>query len=904
MEAQKQPTVGVAIIVYDEKGTIGDCIQSFADDVDQIVVITQNNTSEETIEVIKAASDKVEIHNFGDWIDDFAAKRNFSFSFIKTDWVLWVDSDDIVHNAPALREIAGMVAPEVGAVWFPYHYAIDEFGNPTTIYERERLLRMKVGWIWQGRLHETTSPLTECKHVRTDKVIFMHRHLAGKQDRNERNFKLLDIMHAENPDDKRVWLYYGHQHFATGNWMDAAQWYLKFGTDKGAIPIERYQALNYCSKAMRNMRDPQAVDVAMQALELYPAFKDSYMELCQAYHMLQDWDKSLHWAAMSDQKGLIIDPPAVIFLNPLEYSFNCRLTRADCWLKKGDLDRCMEQLQMAYGVRQDPGLLGHIQSIQSAMVRNRAIDGIRVLANDLHNSGEITKLGALRDATPYWYRDDNEYASLRASIDAYLEDMKDEPQVVPGKKNSVLVNIGNAVNPLALLAEMDKTYDKVKVVCPMPKADSNQLTVWAQRDFEDMIMASDDRHLVTLRREENSIVCEYDKRSPEGLRIRMFVGKGLEFWNPQTIASQGCGGSETSAAWLAKALAKKDCYPILYAMDNQVQDKVVYRLYTDYTPDSIPCDLFISSRTPEVFDSVIPASQKYLWVHDISCFDRLTPERAAELDAIIVLSQWHANFIKATYPWLKDAEVIDFDKNELTYNDDEVNAIYYADRECSKVPRIAIIGNGLDVQRFKGLKDRRVPHRFIWCSSPDRGLEELLNMWPKLKAELPDAELRIFYGWEYFDSSLMIPEQRARKERLKKLIRQEGVEWKGRIGQGQLARELMMADGMIYPPPHDFRETYGIAFLEAQAAGVVCFYRQNGALGETIGRRGIALPLDSSEDQVVKAVVSTLHNKKLCDRLRREGKAYAMARGWGVQADKILKLFEIIGGGMGGDEPH
>ncbi len=897
---EKPQTVGVAIIVYDEKDTIGDCIRSFADDVDQIVVATQTDTSEETIKAIKDATDKVEIHNFGDWIDDFAAKRNFAFSYLKTDFALWVDSDDIVHNAPALREIANMVTPDVGAIWFQYHYAVDEFGNPTTVYERERLLRMKYGWVWKSRVHETASPLTECKHVRTDKVILMHRHMAGGQNRNERNFKLLNLMHEEDKEDKRVWLYFGHQHFATGNWMDAAQWYLRFGLDKGAIPIERYQALNYCSKAMRQMRDPQAVAVAMHALELFPAFRDSYMELAWSALMLGDRDKALQWMAIADQKDVIIDPPAVIFLNPLEHSFNTRMMRADCWRDKGDLPKALEQLQMAYAVRPDPSLAEHINNVQSHIVRKKTIEGIHLLAQTLHTSGEIVKLGALRDATPYWYRDDDEYTSLRATIDAYVAGMKDDPQIVEGKK-SVVVNIGNVVDPLALLEEIDKTHDKVKVVCPMPTADAKQITVWAQRDFEDMIMASDERHLINLRREDASMVCEYDKHTPQGLRIRMYLGKGLEFWNPQTVAQQGCGGSETSAAWLCKALAKKDCYPLLYAMDNQVQDGVVYRHFNDYQPDNVPCDLFISSRVPEVFDSPIPAAQKYLWMHDISCFDRLTPERASELDAIIVLSQWHAAFIKRTYPWLADAEVIDYDKNELTFDDDVTHEVYYPDGVCQKVPKIAIIGDAIDVARFKGIKDRRVPHRFIWCSSPDRGLEELLNLWPKLRAELPGAELRIFYGWEYFDSSLAIPEQRAIKERIKKLLRQEGVEWKGRIGQDQLVRELAMAGAMIYPPPHDFRETYGIAFLEAQAAGALCFYRQNGALGETVGARGIGLPLAASEDDIVKTVVSTLHNKNLCARLRREGKAYAMARGWGVQAEKLLDLFKLIGGGMGGD---
>jgi len=104
----------------------------------------------------------------------------------------------------------------------------------------------------------------------------------------------------------------------------------------------------------------------------------------------------------------------------------------------------------------------------------------------------------------------------------------------------------------------------------------------------------------------------------------------------------------------------------------------------------------------------------------------------------------------------------------------------------------------------------------------------------------------------------------------------------------------MKADAMLYPPPHQFRETYGIAFLEAQAAGVICFYRENGALGETIGDRGIPLPMDFSQEQIVDTIVKTLGDKSGCDTIRRGGKKFALNRTWGNQTEKILKLYEEI----------
>lgn len=884
-----EQTVGVGIIVRNGEGTIKDCIESFIDEVDQCVVVFAGESTDKTVEIVKSFGDKVETYDFK-WVDDFSAARNFSFSKLKTDWFFWCDADDVIHNAPALRKLANEAQPPIGAIWFPYHYATDEFGNPTTIYERERLLRASYGWIWKSRLHETVSPLQECKYVRSDEVILLHRHGAGGS-RGERNFGLLNIMYKENPEDKRVWLYLGHQHFAGADWLEASKWYLKFGTDTGALPLERYQALCYCSKAMREMHDPQAASVAMMAMEIFPQYRDAYLEMAHSYAMIGDFEKALHWTFIADVKEYIHSPPAIIFLNPLDDTFNKHVLRAEIYSKQGKIDEAISELQEAYKTRPHKDIETHIRMLQSERVKRQISDGIKALAVHLLDNQELSKLIHLKEVCPYWFRDTSDYQELRAGIDHYTKEIKDEKviQVIhEGEQESVLVDITKVVNPKELLDEMDKKYDKIKIVAPMSVSDKKQNDIFSQSDVEELITSSPNRHIINLIRNEQGIICEYDKKLPQGLHIRMFVGQGLEFWNPKTIKEKGCGGSETAAAWLCRSLARKDCLPFLYAMDNQVWDGVVYRPFPTFNPQSIDCDLFISSRVPDIYNNKIKATQKYLWLHDVHCGYRLTPEVTNELDAILVQSKWHANFVQDTYPFLKDCEVLDFDNNPLTFDDRCATVKFFENETCSKLPKIAIIGNGIDTSRFEKITEKRIPHRFIYCSSPDRGLMQLLEMWSKIREVWSDAELKIFYGWDYFDQvALGVPGLREYKEKIRQLIKQDGIEWCGRIGQEQLAKELMCADIMLYPPPHDFRETYGIAFLEAQAAGCLCVYRKSGGLGETIGRRGIPLELNATQDDIIKAIVMSTS----CDIMRIEGRDYAMSRDWDTQANKLLGLF-------------
>lgn len=896
-------TLGVAIIARNSEKTIKNCIESFKEYAQQIVVVLAGESTDKTEEIVNSIEGVKLVKMppiiepdwvkeiLGDWdgTSDFAMSRNFSLSYLNTDWNFWVDSDDEVYRAEILSRLINEAKEEVGAIWLPYHYAIDEFGNVNTVYERERLLRAKYGWVWKGRLHETVSPIQKCVFVRNDDVIIKHNHTAGGS-RNDRNFKLLNIMLKEDPNDKRVWLYMGHQNFAAGNWMDAAEWYLKFGTNNEVVALERYQALCYASKALREMNDSQSIDTALSALSLFPEYRDAYLELAHSYLTNKDYEKAIHWAKLSDTKEIIKEPPRIIFVNPMDYTFNKYALLSECYLRLGDVPTALDYVLKAYEIRPCPDIKHNWEYLKNMEVRGRVVEAIKVLAVVLHNNKELTKLKSLLDCTPYWFRDTDDYKQLEGGMQKYLEQIKDDTQVAEGENKSAMVNLANCLEPDKTLEDMDKKYDKVMITCPYPSENSKQVNVYSQRDMENLIMSGSGRHIINLQKENDRIICEYDKNQPNNLAVRIFLGQGLEYWSPKTIREVGCGGSETVAAYIGKELAARNCQPIIYAMDNQIWDGVIYRKHQDYNPNSIGCHLFISSRVPDVFNNDIDARQKWLWFHDISCWDRLTPELAERIDVFVALSHWHVGHIKRSYPWLKDAEVIDLDNNKVTYDDLWTSQVY-RDGKVNKLPRIAIIGNGIDTSRYKNISVEKKSHRFIWCSSPDRGLRELLEMWSLIKKRLPDAELKIFYGWEYFDTSLWIPAQREFKQKIRKLIQQDGVEWCGRIGQVELANEQMKADALIYPP-HDFRETYGIAFLEAQAANVICFYRQNGALGETIGDRGIPLSLDMKPEEIINTVVSVLENRELCDNLRKAGREYAMNRDWAEQTDKVLTLYE------------
>jgi 2-polyprenyl-3-methyl-5-hydroxy-6-metoxy-1,4-benzoquinol methylase len=73
-------------------------------------------------------------------------------------------------------------------------------------------------------------------------------------------------------------------------------------------------------------------------------------------------------------------------------------------------------------------------------------------------------------------------------------------------------------------------------------------------------------------------------------------------------------------------------------------------------------------------------------------------------------------------------------------------------------------------------------------------------MWPDIKKEVPDAKLHIFYGWNLFDKGYADnPERMAWKEKINKLMEQDGIVHLGRISHEAVKEEMQKAGIWAYP---------------------------------------------------------------------------------------------------------
>jgi glycosyltransferase involved in cell wall biosynthesis len=351
-----------------------------------------------------------------------------------------------------------------------------------------------------------------------------------------------------------------------------------------------------------------------------------------------------------------------------------------------------------------------------------------------------------------------------------------------------------------------------------------------------------------------------------GQRVVIGAQMGAEPWGPQRLRSSGLGGSETAVIRLAEELSNLDHPVTVYCpVDSPgYYNGVCYRDGQQFSPQ-VRSDMYIAWRMPEAADWDINTRRLILWMHDTDAGDRLTPERAARFDNVVVLTEWHKQHL------LKRYEFLDPDK-------------------------LVVIGNGVDLERFAD-PIQKDPYKVVYSSSPDRGLDIILeHIWPKVVEQVPKAELHVYYGWNNFDSAAQLPGYEYLlqfKHKVQQLfLDSKNVVQHGRIPQDRLAQELQEATIWLYPTY--FTETYCITAIEAQLAGAIPVTNHLAALSETV-KSGIIIEGDvrdtNTQLKYVDAVVQLLTRRGTVEHdLKKLVIENAPARSWRSVAESFAKL--------------
>ena len=352
-----------------------------------------------------------------------------------------------------------------------------------------------------------------------------------------------------------------------------------------------------------------------------------------------------------------------------------------------------------------------------------------------------------------------------------------------------------------------------------------------------------------------------------------------------TVDHQGLGGSESAVTLMSRELNNIGFSVTIFnncGIDHAQAGNyngVEYRPLNDLALDH-EFDIVISSRTvipftkPEdyhklgdgrampfqsmnLYDRIVSrAKMRILWMHDTFCLgDNLIEELATanRITDIFTLSDFHLTYV--------------------------ANCNHGRRRNFEVLKRkMFITRNG--ARNYKTEIDIKAkdPNLFVYNASVTKGMVPLIKqIWPRVKAHIPSARLKVIGGYYRFSESSE-PDQQEKDWRVMSADprnQELGIEYTGVISQKEIADILTSASYMIYPAI--FPETFGISSLESLLYNTPIITCRFGAL-EEIALEGACYLMDyavepnglfpdiNSPDQIDKFVNLTIqayHNKYL-----------------------------------------
>lgn len=344
----KTPTLALAMIVKNEAENLPKLFESFQGCFDE-VHLTDTGSTDNTVEVAKALG--AQVHHF-EWCDDFAKARNSSFEPIKTDYVMWLDGDDVLENKENFIQWKQTVMGTADYHVATYHYTTDPVtGKSVCSFARERVFRRDRQFKWQYFLHEGILPKSSVAPVRISYApTWSVRHQRTEKDLAQDKSRNLRIFNKHiNGLDARMRYYYGKELFETGKPVEAIHELMRAASDPILEPHDRTLALQYSAFSyMACNQFERVVDVCHSGLQLNPQRGEFYASLGDAYLKMNRFSDALpafHAAKncqfQSTQQGYA----GVIFTSEDAYTTYPRNQIARIYANLGQFDRAKMELK-------------------------------------------------------------------------------------------------------------------------------------------------------------------------------------------------------------------------------------------------------------------------------------------------------------------------------------------------------------------------------------------------------------------------------------------------------------------------------------------------------------------------------------------------------------------------------
>ncbi len=370
-------------------------------------------------------------------------------------------------------------------------------------------------------------------------------------------------------------------------------------------------------------------------------------------------------------------------------------------------------------------------------------------------------------------------------------------------------------------------------------------------------------------------------RATQTKPLLVFVADGgFEPWSGSDILKKGVGGSETYIIEMARYIQKQGSFKVVVfcnCVAPELFEDVDYIPLSNFHPfaKNVAIHTCIVSRFSEYIPVAIHGKVEnlYLVLHDLTPSGVVLPIHP-KFKKVFCLSEWHVSHFLSIFPQFTGLTV----------------PFYY----------------GIDVNKFSNqstsissgnisldIVEPKVKNKFIYSSFPNRGLLQLLQMWPKIVGKYPDASLHIYAD---VDGKWVNSVEKEMMIQVRQLLNyykgnaKNNVVYHGWVSKSELADGWISSEYWFYPCT--FRETFCLTAVEAALSRTVCITNGLAALENTVGNRGICVPGDPTtkewQTRALDALFSIMENQAKREELVEANYNWASKMSWSNQAQKLV----------------
>ena len=180
-----------------------------------------------------------------------------------------------------------------------------------------------------------------------------------------------------------------------------------------------------------------------------------------------------------------------------------------------------------------------------------------------------------------------------------------------------------------------------------------------------------------------------------------------------------------------------------------------------------------------------------------------------------------------------------------------------------------VIPNAIDVEAFR-VPITRNPYRVTFVGRPDprKGRHLLLEAWPEVRSQVPEAELSVIGGGDEPPV--------------------DGVRYLGRVTEQE--KRAALAASAVFCAPNTGGESFGITVAEAMAAGCAAVASNLDAFADVLAGSGLMFP-NGDPAALAVTLVQALTDTELRNRLVAASSTRVLAFDWKMVTGRYLALY-------------